>query len=121
MHVAHDGAPDEDVLDGAQVRVPHLLVHRDVVQLDVEVLVHALERARDLDVVLELDRDRLVDQGLEETVCGVFCFVSYSPVRLFLFLSLPWRVVVDFSLVSQEPALQKKEKTSQDKTLNWPR
>ena len=44
-----------------------LLDDLDVLQLDVEVLVHALERAADLDVVLELDRDLVVDQGLEET------------------------------------------------------
>ena len=49
-----------------QVGVLHLLDHRDVVQLDVEVLVHALQRAAHGDVVLELDGDLMVHQCLEE-------------------------------------------------------
>jgi len=48
------------------VRVLDLLEHLDVVELDVEVLVDALEDAADLDVVLELDRDLVVDKGFEE-------------------------------------------------------
>lgn len=44
----------------------NLLDNLDVVQLDVEVLVDALERAADLDVVLELDRHLAVDERLEE-------------------------------------------------------
>lgn len=44
-----------------------LLDDADVLQFDVEVLVYALECAADLDVVLELDCDLVVDQGLEET------------------------------------------------------
>lgn len=71
VDVADDAAADEDVLDGAEVRVLDLLLDRDVVELDVEVLVDRLEGARDLDVVLELDGDGLVDQGLEEAVFGV--------------------------------------------------
>jgi hypothetical protein len=51
------------------VRVLHLLDHRDVVQLDVEVLVHALQRAAHGDVILELDGDLVVHQSLEEAVC----------------------------------------------------
>ena len=54
------------------VRVLDLLEHLDVVELDVEVLVDALEDAADLDVVLELDGDLVVDQGFEEAgVVGV--------------------------------------------------
>ena len=54
-----------------------LLDDLDVLELDVEVLVDALKGAADLDVVLELDCDLVVDQGLEETValvsaCGIF-------------------------------------------------
>lgn len=52
------------------MRVLDLLDDGDVLELDVEVLVHALEGAADLDVVLELDGDLVVDQGLEETVRG---------------------------------------------------
>jgi hypothetical protein len=53
-----------------------LLDDADVLQLDVEVLVDALERAPDLYVVLELDCDLMVDQGLEEAVkvCVSECF-----------------------------------------------
>jgi len=50
------------------VRVLHLLDHGDVIQLDVEVLVHALQRAAHGDVVLELDGDLVVHQSLEEAV-----------------------------------------------------
>jgi hypothetical protein len=48
------------------MRVLELLDDLDVVQLDVEVLVHALERAPDLDVVLELYRHLVVDERLEK-------------------------------------------------------
>ncbi|TQV99796.1 hypothetical protein IF1G_02011 [Cordyceps javanica] len=51
-----------------QVRVLELLNDRDVVKLDVEVLVHALQRTPELDIVLELYSDLLVDERLEEAV-----------------------------------------------------
>lgn len=41
--------------------------HFDVIQLDIQVLVDALEAAADSDVVLELDDDRVVCEGFEET------------------------------------------------------
>lgn len=47
--------------------VLELLDNLDIVKLDVEVLVHTLEDALELDVVLELDRDLVVDEGLEKT------------------------------------------------------
>lgn len=53
------------------VGILELLEHLDVVELDVEVLIDALEDAADLDVVLELDRDLVVDEGLEEAVVCV--------------------------------------------------
>lgn len=68
VDVADDGAADKHILDGAEMRVAQLFVDRDVIQLDVEVLVDRLEGARHLDVVLELDGDGLVDEGLEEAV-----------------------------------------------------
>jgi hypothetical protein len=49
-----------------QVRVFQLLNYLDIIQLDVQVLVHALQRSTDLDVVLELNGDLMVDEGLEE-------------------------------------------------------
>lgn len=48
--------------------VLELLDDLDVVELDIEVLVDALEDAADLDVVFELDRDLVVDEGFEEAV-----------------------------------------------------
>ena len=51
--------------------VLHLFYDRNVVQLDVEVLVDALQRAAHRDVVLELDGDLMVHQCLEEAAwCG---------------------------------------------------
>jgi len=66
MHVAHDTAADEDVLDAAQVRVLVFVEDLDVVELDVEVLVDGLEGAADGDVVLEFEGDGLVGERLEE-------------------------------------------------------
>lgn len=66
MHVADDGATDEDILDRAQVWVLELLNDGDVVKLDVEELIDALECAAYRDVVLELDRDFVVNERLEE-------------------------------------------------------
>ena len=48
------------------MRVLQLLDDGDVIELDVEVLVDALEGAAKLDVVLELDGDLVVDERLEE-------------------------------------------------------
>ena len=46
--------------------VLHLFHHRNIVQLDVEVLVHAFQSAAHRNVVLELDGDLMVHQCLEE-------------------------------------------------------
>jgi hypothetical protein len=56
------------------VRILDLVDDGNVVELDVEVLVHALKGAADADVVLELDGDRLVDERLEEAAGR--CLVS---------------------------------------------
>lgn len=40
----------------------------DVVELNVEILIDALERSADLDVILELNCDLVVDERLEEAV-----------------------------------------------------
>lgn len=50
-----------------QVWPPHLVHGLSVVQLDVQVLVHALQCAADLHFVLEFDRDFVLDQRFEET------------------------------------------------------
>lgn len=49
-----------------QVRIFELLDNLYILQLDVEILVDALEDAADLDIIFELDRDLLVDERLEE-------------------------------------------------------
>jgi len=49
-----------------QVRILELLDNGNVIELDVEVLVHALQDSADLDVVLKLYRDLVVDEGFEE-------------------------------------------------------
>lgn len=69
MNVTDHRPADKHVLDRAQVRILELFDDLDVVELDVEELVDALEHAPDLDVVLELDRDLVVDEGFEEAFC----------------------------------------------------
>jgi hypothetical protein len=54
------------LLQTYQVRPPQLVHGLGVVQLNVQVLVHALERAADLDLVLEFHRDFMLDERLEE-------------------------------------------------------
>lgn len=46
--------------------IPNLLHYTYVIELDVEVLVDAFQRAADGDVVLEFDGDFVVDEGLEK-------------------------------------------------------
>lgn len=50
------------------MRVLELIDNLYVVELNVEILIDALEGASDLDVVLELDRHLVVDERLEEAV-----------------------------------------------------
>jgi hypothetical protein len=51
-----------------QVGPPQLVDGFGVVELDVQVLVDALERATDLHFVLQLDGDLVLDERLEETI-----------------------------------------------------
>lgn len=53
------------------MRILELLDNLDVIELDVEVLVHTLENALELDVVFQLHGDLVVDERLEETKGGV--------------------------------------------------
>lgn len=48
------------------MRVFEVIDHADVIEFDVEILVDALERTADLDIVLELDGNLMVDQCLEK-------------------------------------------------------
>lgn len=50
------------------MRVLHLLDNGNIIQLDVEVLIHALQRATHGNVILELHRHLVVDESLEEAV-----------------------------------------------------
>ena len=71
-----------------QVWVLHLFHHRNVVQLDVEVLVHALQRAAHRDVVLELDGDLMVHQCLEEAAwCESIWLARALNIRMHMRLS----------------------------------
>lgn len=79
MDVADDGSSDKDILDRAQVRVLELLHDGNVVELDVEVLIHALERAAELNVILELHRDFLLDERLEEAEEEHSCVMLREP------------------------------------------
>ena len=70
------------------MRVLHLFHHRNVVQLDVEVLVHALQRAAHRDVVLELDGDLMVHQCLEEAAwCESIWLARALNIRMHMRLS----------------------------------
>ena len=95
MDISHDAATDKDILDRRllpnhtpvskflaeqrrerhrgqeqthKVGVLDLLDDANVIELDVEVLVDALEGTADLDVVFKLDCDDCVDERLEEAV-----------------------------------------------------
>ncbi len=50
--------------------VLHLFHHGNVIELDVKILVDRFQCASYLDIVLELDGDFVVDQGLEEAIQG---------------------------------------------------
>ena len=43
-----------------------LVHHRDIVQLDIQVLIHALQRSADGDVIFQFDGDFVVDESFEE-------------------------------------------------------
>jgi hypothetical protein len=45
-----------------------ILNHLYVIEFDIEVLVNGFQGAADLNIVLELHRDFMVDQGLEEAI-----------------------------------------------------
>lgn len=63
--------PTERVQDLArtyQMRPPQLVYGLCVIQFDIQVLIHALQRAAYAHLVLELDGDFVVDEGFEETI-----------------------------------------------------
>lgn len=66
MNIAYYAAADEDVFDCTQVRVLEVILYRDILELDIQVLVNRLECAGNLDIIFELDCDLLIDKGFEE-------------------------------------------------------
>lgn len=58
-----------------QMRVFDVVQDTNVVQLDVQVLVHTLESSPDRDVILEFDGHLMIDQRLEEAVMDQYGLV----------------------------------------------
>jgi hypothetical protein len=50
------------------MRVLELLHNLNIIKLDVEVLIHTLENALELNIVLELNSDLVVNKGLEKAM-----------------------------------------------------
>ena len=50
------------------MRILHLFHNTNIIQLDIQILVNTLQRPPDLDIVLQLDRDFVIDEGFEETI-----------------------------------------------------
>lgn len=61
-----------------QMRPPQLIHRLCIVQLDVQVLVHALECSADLDFVLEFDGDFVLDERFEEAIALSVAVASLS-------------------------------------------
>ena len=66
LDVADDGAANEAVFDGEHVRILFRIRHRNVRQLDVEILVYRVKRPVDGQVVLQLHHHVLAHEGLEK-------------------------------------------------------
>jgi hypothetical protein len=63
------------------MRPSHLVHGLGIVQLDVQVLIDALERSADLDFVFEFDRNFVLDERLEETAVRMLA-IGCCPIRL---------------------------------------
>jgi hypothetical protein len=61
------------------MRPPHFIHRLSIVQLDVQVLIYALERPADLDFVLEFDGDFVLDERFEETSHSSLAPMQYLP------------------------------------------
>ena len=68
LHVLDDGAADEAVLHGLQVREVGGVLDAHAEEFDVEVLVDGVQLAADGEVILQLDDDLLADERLEEGI-----------------------------------------------------
>jgi hypothetical protein len=74
---AYHGVPAKSIPSGYmiiktyQMWIFHFLYNSDIIKLDIQVLVDALQGTADLDIILKLDRDFVVDQGFEETISSI--------------------------------------------------
>lgn len=88
MDVSHDASSDKDILrrdlqkikdlssfsvqressQTHQVRPSCILDHLRAFQLNIQELIHAFQRPANADLILQLDRDFVIDEGLEETI-----------------------------------------------------
>lgn len=50
------------------MRILQLINHTNILQLDIQKLIHTLQCPPDRDVILEFDRDFVVHQRFEETI-----------------------------------------------------
>jgi hypothetical protein len=50
------------------MRPPQLIHRLRIIQLNIQILIHALQRPAYLHLILELDRDFVLDERFEETV-----------------------------------------------------
>lgn len=60
------------------MRVLQLLHNTNIIQLNIQILIDTLQRAPNLDVVLELDCDFMVDEGLEEATDALLALILGS-------------------------------------------
>ena len=81
LHVPDYRPSDEAVAHACDVRVPFRVDDGYVCEFDVQVLVDAVQRARDGEVIFQLDDDVFSDQGFEVRVeehCRIICEFSLS-------------------------------------------
>ena len=68
QHNVSDNTPSyKDIFDTGEMRVLVEVKHFNIIQLDVEILVDALQGTADSDVVLEFDDNGVVGEGFKET------------------------------------------------------
>jgi len=64
------GSTPPKALRTDQMRILQLFHHLYIIELDVEILIDRFQGSANLDIILELDGDFVIDQGLEETDYG---------------------------------------------------
>lgn len=66
MHISHNTASDEHILDTAKMWIFVFIQDLNIVKFDVQVLIDGLESSSNRDVVFQLERYLVVDERLEE-------------------------------------------------------